>query len=147
MPTANPFPLQIVEKVNSPELQAALQQFGHDKYADAEDFNKIITAINYLYENRNDLPQVSKTITANTIINDSFHNAIVFIKASATITLPAGLRTDLNFVTQTFTGCIATYVVGAGATISTQSSGTTQAEDKDGSVRKDGANNYILRGI
>ena len=91
--------------------------------------------------------QVSKTITANTIINDSFHNAIVFIKASATITLPAGLRTDLNFVTQTFTGCIATYVVGAGATISTQSSGTTQAEDKDGSVRKDGANNYILRGI
>lgn len=92
-------------------------------------------------------PQPYKTITAATTIDDSYHNAIVFIKASATITLPAGLRTDLNFVTQTFAGCIATYVAGSGATISTQSSGTTQAENKDGSVRKDGANNYILRGI
>lgn len=51
MSTTNPFPLNIVLKVNSPELVAALAQFGPDRYADADDFKKIIDALNYLYEN------------------------------------------------------------------------------------------------
>lgn len=51
MPTPNPFPLEIVEKVNSPELLAFLQQFGHDKYADAEDVNTIVQALQFIYEN------------------------------------------------------------------------------------------------
>lgn len=49
--TPNPFPLEIVEKVNSPELLAFLQQFGHDKYADADDINKILQALQFIYEN------------------------------------------------------------------------------------------------
>lgn len=49
--TPNPFPLEIVEKVNSPELLAFLQQFGHDKYADAADINKILQALQFIYEN------------------------------------------------------------------------------------------------
>lgn len=48
--TPNPFPLNIVPKVNSPELQAWLLQFGPDKYADALDFVKIVNALNYIYE-------------------------------------------------------------------------------------------------
>lgn len=51
MPTPNPFPLAIVNKVNSPELLAFLQQFGHDKYADATDINKILQALQFIYEN------------------------------------------------------------------------------------------------
>jgi nitrogen fixation protein len=51
MSTTNPFPLNIVLKVNSPELVAALAQFGPDKYADANDFKIIIDALNYLYDN------------------------------------------------------------------------------------------------
>lgn len=49
--TPNPFPLEIVEKVNSPELLAFLQQFGNDKYADAADINKILQALQFIYEN------------------------------------------------------------------------------------------------
>lgn len=108
---------------------------------------KIQANFNELFGANNTDIQPYKTITAATTIDDTYHNNIVFIKASVPITLPAGLRTDLNFVTQTFIGCIATFIAGSGATISTQSSGTTQAENKDGSVRKDGADNYILRGI
>ncbi|WP_298119338.1 hypothetical protein [Flavobacterium sp.] len=47
----NPFPLNITPKVNSPQLLAWLAQYGDDKYADSEFFNKIVQALNYLYEN------------------------------------------------------------------------------------------------
>lgn len=50
MSTPNPFPLQIVDKVNSPELLAALAQFGSDKYADGVDINEVKQALNFLYE-------------------------------------------------------------------------------------------------
>ena len=50
MSTTNPFPLNIVPKVNSPELVAALQQFGHQAYADAQDINKILDTLQFLYE-------------------------------------------------------------------------------------------------
>lgn len=47
MPTVS-FPLDIVRKINSPELLAILQQYGHQVYADAEDINLIIDAIDQL---------------------------------------------------------------------------------------------------
>lgn len=51
MPTPNPFPLDIVNKVNSPELEAYFLQFGPEHYESAQDLNKIKQALNYLYEN------------------------------------------------------------------------------------------------
>lgn len=51
MPTNNPFPLNIPQKVNSPELLAFFQQFGLDKYLSAEEINKLVQAAQYLYEN------------------------------------------------------------------------------------------------
>lgn len=53
MATPNPFPLSIEGKVNNPHIQALLEQFGHDKYVNAEDVNKIIQALNFLHENIN----------------------------------------------------------------------------------------------
>ena len=50
MSIANPFPLNIVPKVNSPDLIASLQQFGHQAYADADDINKLLDALQFLYE-------------------------------------------------------------------------------------------------
>lgn len=47
----NPFPLNIPQKVNTPELLAFFQQFGLDKYLSAEEINKMIQALNYLYQN------------------------------------------------------------------------------------------------
>lgn len=52
-PVVNPFPLNIVRKENSPFLLAWLQQFGRKWYADADDLNKIIDAVQYVYENMN----------------------------------------------------------------------------------------------
>jgi hypothetical protein len=51
MPVINPFPLNIPNKVNSPELLAFFQQFGIDKYLSAEEINKISIALQFLYEN------------------------------------------------------------------------------------------------
>jgi hypothetical protein len=51
MPTPNPFPLDIVNKVNSPELEAYFLQFGPELYESAQDLNKIKQALNYLHEN------------------------------------------------------------------------------------------------
>lgn len=46
----NPFPLQILRKVNTPEMIALLAQYGRDKYADADDINSMLDALEYLYE-------------------------------------------------------------------------------------------------
>ena len=51
MPTDNPFPLNILPKVDSPELIAWLTQYGFDKYVNAADINKILIALQYLSEN------------------------------------------------------------------------------------------------
>lgn len=51
MPTPDPFPLNITPKVDNPALTAWLEQYGLDKYISAEDINKILTALEYLYEN------------------------------------------------------------------------------------------------
>ena len=50
MSTINPFPLNIVNKVNNPQLEALLAQYGHQLYADAIDLNKIIQGLKYLSE-------------------------------------------------------------------------------------------------
>jgi hypothetical protein len=50
MPT-NPFPLDIIEKINSPELLAFFEQFGEENYLSAEEINLIFAALNYLYTN------------------------------------------------------------------------------------------------
>lgn len=51
MPTINPFPLDIEEKVNLPELAAFFVQFGKNVYLSAEDVNFMIQGMQYLYEN------------------------------------------------------------------------------------------------
>lgn len=75
MATDNPFPLDIVEKVNTPEIAAALAQFGEDKLAAAADFNKIVQALNYLNENLGgDVPGLQDIL-------QSGNRALVFVQA------------------------------------------------------------------
>lgn len=59
MPITNPFPLEIIEKVNSPALLAWFEQFGEEGYLSAVEINTIVQALNYLYENSS--PGLSKT--------------------------------------------------------------------------------------
>jgi hypothetical protein len=51
MSQENPFPLNIPSKVNSPELLAWFQQFDIDRYLSAEEINKIVNGLQFLYEN------------------------------------------------------------------------------------------------
>lgn len=44
-------PLTWADKINNPELLAALEQFGENQYLTAQEINTIRDAINYLYEN------------------------------------------------------------------------------------------------
>lgn len=58
------------------------------------------------------------TVSGNTTITDSFHNKIVRITASCTITIPTGLRTDFNCTFEVIGAYTAQFVDGSGATTS-----------------------------
>jgi hypothetical protein len=51
MPTSNPFPINIPEKLNSFVKQQLLQNVNPDYKYDATEFNTILQGLNYLYEN------------------------------------------------------------------------------------------------
>lgn len=59
-----------------------------------------------------------KTVNGNVTIDDSYHNKIVRITASCTITIPAGLRTDFNCTFEVIGAYTAQFVDGSGATTS-----------------------------
>lgn len=88
----------------------------------------------------------TKTITGNITLDNTFNNAIVLLKANATITIPSGLAVGFNMVVKSFTGAVGTYTAGTGATVSSESDGLTQYAKSTISVIQDGANNYILIG-
>lgn len=92
----NPFPLDIVDKVNSPELLSYFQQFGEDGYVSAEDANKYKQALNYLYANivmasmRRPTRFISPP-TADMIEGDENNSVIISGDSDAVITVPAGI--------------------------------------------------------
>lgn len=59
-----------------------------------------------------------KTVNGNVTIDNSYHNKIVRITASCTITIPAGLRTDFNCTFEVIGAYTAQFVDGSGATTS-----------------------------
>ena len=62
--------------------------------------------------------QIVKTITTNTIIDDTYHNCIVRITANANITVPSTLRIDFNCVFDCIGSVVGTFVEGSGVTFS-----------------------------
>lgn len=104
--------------------------------ATSEDLDNAITA----------LEQNSyKTISANTSLDDSYHNATVWVTATCNITIPSGLRADFACNLKTFTGVIGTYLT-SGTTISSQSDGTVQAEKSMVHLVQYTTNVFILSG-
>jgi|GEM_PF-6907659 len=90
--------------------------------------------------------QIYKTISANTVVNDSYHNSIVFVTSNCTITLPPYLRGDLVFNVRTFAGVTVTYVSGVNATINAESNGNTQAEKSMANICTYSSNNFLISG-
>lgn len=62
--------------------------------------------------------QTYKTISANTTLDDSFHNCIVRITANSTITVSNTLKADFNCVFDAIGTVTGTFVEGSGATFS-----------------------------
>ena len=63
------------------------------------------------------LVQPIKIISTSTTVDNSFHNAIVIFLSNVTITIPTGLRQDLNFTCFAKNTAIATFVAGSGVLI------------------------------
>lgn len=62
--------------------------------------------------------QTYKTISANTTLDDSFHNCIVRITANSTITVPNTLKADFNCVFDAIGNVTGTFVEESGTTFS-----------------------------
>lgn len=93
----------------------------------------------------NALVQVYKTISANTALDDTFHNAIIWVTATCNITIGAGLRTDFTTNVRTFTGATATYLT-SGTVINTESDGDVQAPKTMANISTYSTNNFIISG-
>lgn len=75
----NPFPLNISNKVNSPELLAFFQQFGIESYLSAEEINKLRDGLNYLYENSGSIaPEINRLLTVGDIYRNPGTNTFVY---------------------------------------------------------------------
>lgn len=95
----------------------------------------------------NEITQYYKTINSSLSLDDTYHNTIVRVKTTATITVPDGLRSDFNCVFRTYDNVTATFTVSGTATIdSTNSDGLILAEKSNASLFNDGLDNYILAG-
>lgn len=92
----------------------------------------------------NDL-QVYKTISGNTTLDNTYHNATIWVTTTCNITIPSGLRIDFNATFRTFSGVTATFVA-SGTTINAQSDGSIMAAKSMAYVGVYSTNNYIIAG-
>lgn len=86
-----------------------------------------------------------KYIFVNTILDNSFHEATVYVQASLNITIPTGLRTDFNCTFRTFTGAIATFLI-SGTVLNSQSTGDVLEASSMCYLSIFSPNNYLLTG-
>lgn len=98
----------------------------------------------FVPESSNDT-QVYKTISTNTSLNDTYHNAIVWVTATCNITIVSGLRSDFTCTFRTLTGAIATFLT-SGTTINAESDGDVMSAKSMCLVATYSANNFILSG-
>lgn len=89
--------------------------------------------------------QKYKTISSNTTLDNTFHNAIVWVIGNCNITIPSDLRSDFACTLRTFSGVTATYLT-SGTTINAESDGSTQAESSMVLIATYSTNNFILSG-
>lgn len=115
----------------------------------ATDFSTVDPTNKLIYAQRqyvdNALVQVYKNISANTTLDDSYHNAVIWVTATCNITIPSGLRADFTANIRTFTGATATYLT-SGTVINTESDGDVQAPKTMANISTYSTNNFIISG-
>jgi len=105
--------------------------------------NKLIYAQRQYVDNA--LVQVYKNISANTTLDNTYHNAVIWVTATCNITIPSGLRADFTANVRTFTGATATYLT-SGTVINTESDGDVQAPKTMANISTYSTNNFIISG-
>ena len=105
--------------------------------------NKLIYAQRQYVDNA--LVQVYKNISANTTLDDSYHNSVIWVTATCNITIPSGLRADFTANVRTFTGATASYLT-SGTVINTESDGYVQAPKTMANISTYSTNNFIISG-
>lgn len=111
---------------------------------------KVEAGSNKLYyvgaiQNTANSTKVYKNINSNTLIDNSFHEATVYVLLTCNITIPSGLRTDFNCNFKTFTGAIGNFLT-QGTVINTESDGDVLNEKSMCHLSVFSTNNYILTG-
>jgi len=100
--TLNPFPINFVTKVNSPELEAIFAQNGKQTYVDAEEINNFFTALNYLYENIPSVKFIPKgDLLSNTVVTTVANETHIYTAKYAGIRNGVAFKTNdiLTFTT------------------------------------------------
>jgi len=97
------------------------------------------------FNNKAEDLQVYKTISGNTTLDNTYHNATIWVTTTCNITIPSGLRVDFNATFRTFSGVTATFVA-SGITINAQSDGSIMAAKSMAYVGVYSTNNYIIAG-
>lgn len=111
--------------------------------SESDPTNKLIYAQRQYVDNA--LVQVYKNISANTTLDDTYHNAVIWVTATCNITIPSGLRADFTANVRTFTGATATYLT-SGTVINTESDGDVQAPKTMANISTYSTNNFIISG-
>lgn len=92
--TPNPFPINFVTKVNSPELEAFFAQNGKQSYIDAEEINAFFTALNYLQENIPSVRFIPKgDLLSNTVVTPVANETHIYTAKYS------GIKNDVAFKT------------------------------------------------
>jgi hypothetical protein len=89
--------------------------------------------------------QPIKTISENTTLDDTYHNAIVRITANATVIIPNNLRNDFNAVFEAFGVVTGTFLEGSSAVFSAPF-GKILKDNSMCTIYKFAANSYRLNG-
>ena len=120
-----------------------LATVGGQIYGKGETIERYFDGTNYITT----LPNGQKYIdvTANATVTNDWYLAIVRIKATSTITIPAGLNRRIAFTCFAYPTITATFVAGAGETV-TSAKGLVLKNGTTNSVFSDGLNNVIIIG-
>jgi len=127
----------------------------YDYLGTAETFTNFTDLINRLVvlgytgiDTNNIIPspvQVYKTISVDTPLDNTYHNAVVWVTATCNITIPTSLRADFNCTFRTFAGATATFIV-SGTTINSESDGDVQAPSSMSYLAQFAINDFIISG-
>lgn len=89
--------------------------------------------------------QTIRVLTTNTTLDNTFHNCIVRVTASISITIPNSLRTDFNCVFDVYGTSVVGFLTGSGVTLNAPQ-GTLMGDNNTCNLYRISSNQFRLNG-